>query len=203
METACIWIAAATSENPSFMMVDELVEDSSNCWIHLSTLWFFSWLYRIKPSVTHEPFHPREPAHKRLVSDFTGSGVASVTPTQLRWKPPPIPEAHTNFIDGLFTVCGAGSPFLRHGYAVHMYVHMIPFPSFCAIWVLLLFRPLEKSLQISYCNHVPQVHGNFFLGQHWLYVNLLSNCRVLYIDWIQVLAVNASVFVKLSGKLHS
>ncbi|KAH8951158.1 hypothetical protein BDL97_09G012600 [Sphagnum fallax] len=81
-----------------------------------------SWLYRIKPSVTHEPFHPRDPVHKRLVSDFTGSGVASVTPTQLRWKPPPIPEAHTNFIDGLFTVCGAGSPFLRHGFAVHMYI---------------------------------------------------------------------------------
>jgi homogentisate 1,2-dioxygenase len=72
--------------------------------------------------VTHEPFHPRDPAHKRLVSDFTGSGVASVTPTQLRWKPPPIPEARTNFIDGLFTVCGAGSPFLRHGFAVHMYI---------------------------------------------------------------------------------
>jgi hypothetical protein len=125
-----------------------------------------SWLYRIKPSVTHEPFHPREPAHKRLVSDFTGSGVASVTPTQLRWKPPPIPEAHTNFIDGLFTVCGAGSPFLRHGFAVHMYVHMIPFPSFCAIRVLLLFHRLEKSLQISYCNHGPQVHGNFFLLHH-------------------------------------
>jgi hypothetical protein len=70
-----------------------------------------SWLYRIKPSVTHEPFHPREPAHKRLASDFTGSGVASVTPTQLRWKPPPIPEAHTNFIDGLFTVCALAALF--------------------------------------------------------------------------------------------
>jgi len=27
-----------------------------------------------------------------------------------------------DFIDGLYTVCGAGSSFLRHGYAVHMFV---------------------------------------------------------------------------------
>jgi homogentisate 1,2-dioxygenase len=26
-----------------------------------------------------------------------------------------------DFIDGLYTVCGAGSSFLRHGYAIHMY----------------------------------------------------------------------------------
>ncbi|KAE8677049.1 hypothetical protein F3Y22_tig00111550pilonHSYRG00005 [Hibiscus syriacus] len=29
-----------------------------------------SWLYRIKPSVTHRPFWPREPSHKKLVSEF-------------------------------------------------------------------------------------------------------------------------------------
>jgi len=90
-----------------------------------------SWLYRIKPSVTHEPFHPREPTNQRLVSDFSSTSAASVTPTQLRWKPHPLPEAELNFIDGLYTICGAGSPFLRHGYAVHMYIHIsIPFPPF-------------------------------------------------------------------------
>ncbi|KAH7446611.1 hypothetical protein KP509_01G064800 [Ceratopteris richardii] len=32
-----------------------------------------------------------------------------------------IPESPTDFLEGLFTICGAGSPFLRHGYAIHLY----------------------------------------------------------------------------------
>nr|CAD1822336.1 unnamed protein product [Ananas comosus var. bracteatus] len=79
-----------------------------------------SWLYRIKPSVTHEPFHPRIPGNKRLVSEFDQS-TSSATPTQLRWKPVDVPDSPTDFVDGLFTVCGAGSSFLRHGFAIHMY----------------------------------------------------------------------------------
>ncbi|GER53824.1 homogentisate 1,2-dioxygenase [Striga asiatica] len=79
-----------------------------------------SWLYRIKPSVTHEPFRPRIPVHEKLVSEFNQSN-SSATPTQLRWKPPPVPESPTDFVDGLYTVCGAGSSYLRHGFAIHMY----------------------------------------------------------------------------------
>lgn len=79
-----------------------------------------SWLYRIKPSVTHEPFHPKIPSHDYLISEFNQSST-SATPTQLRWRPVSIPDTKTNFIDGLFTICGAGSSFLRHGFAVHMY----------------------------------------------------------------------------------
>ncbi|KAJ0989399.1 hypothetical protein J5N97_007755 [Dioscorea zingiberensis] len=79
-----------------------------------------SWLYRIKPSVTHEPFHPRSPPHHRLVGDFNTS-TSSTTPTQLRWKPADAPDSPTDFVDGLYSVCGAGSSFLRHGFAIHMY----------------------------------------------------------------------------------
>ena len=82
---------------------------------------FFSWLYRIKPSVTHEPFTRWFREHKFLVSDFTSSGNVVTTPTQMRWAPMKFPETPTDFLDGLFTMCGAGSPFLRHGYAVHLY----------------------------------------------------------------------------------
>uniref|UniRef100_A0A2N9HEK3 homogentisate 1,2-dioxygenase n=1 Tax=Fagus sylvatica TaxID=28930 RepID=A0A2N9HEK3_FAGSY len=78
-----------------------------------------SWLYRIKPSVTHEPFKPRVPSHGKLVSEFNQSNT-STTPTQLRWKPTEIPDSPTDFIDGLYTVCGAGSSFLRHGFAIHI-----------------------------------------------------------------------------------
>lgn len=82
---------------------------------------FRSWLYRIKPSVTHEPFTPRLPKHQFLVGDFTTSDRVEATPTQLRWTPKKIPESSTDFLEGLFTICGAGSPFLRHGYAIHLY----------------------------------------------------------------------------------
>lgn len=79
-----------------------------------------SWLYRIKPSVTHEPFKLRSPVHPKLVSDFNQSN-SFANPTQLRWKPVEIPDMPTDFIDGLYTICGAGSSFLRKGYAIHMY----------------------------------------------------------------------------------
>ncbi|KAL6199107.1 hypothetical protein ACLB2K_028894 [Fragaria x ananassa] len=79
-----------------------------------------SWLYRIKPSVTHEPFQPLRPSHGRLVSEFNDSN-SSTTPTQLRWKPVEVPETPTDFVQGLYTVCGAGSSFLRHGFAILMY----------------------------------------------------------------------------------
>ncbi|KAK3030264.1 hypothetical protein RJ639_039847 [Escallonia herrerae] len=79
-----------------------------------------SWLYRIKPSVTHEPFKSRIPHHEKLVSEFNQSN-SYANPTQIRWKPVDTPEAPTDFIDGIYTVCGAGSSFLRHGFAIHMY----------------------------------------------------------------------------------
>ncbi|KAK6134660.1 hypothetical protein DH2020_031585 [Rehmannia glutinosa] len=62
-----------------------------------------SWLYRVKPSVTHEPFRPRVPKHGKLVSEFNESN-SSATPTQLRWKPAEVPESPTDFVDGLYTV---------------------------------------------------------------------------------------------------
>ena len=64
-----------------------------------------SWLYRIRPSVTHEPFHPVSFPPEGLTADFS-RGV--VTPNQLRWRPFPIPEHPIDFVQGLFTICGAG-----------------------------------------------------------------------------------------------
>ncbi|VAI67987.1 unnamed protein product [Triticum turgidum subsp. durum] len=82
-----------------------------------------TWMYRIKPSVTHDPFHPRAPPNPRLLADFHDPNAAVATPTQLRWRPADLPprDVDLDFVDGLYTVCGAGSSFLRHGFAVHMY----------------------------------------------------------------------------------
>lgn len=80
-----------------------------------------SWLYRVKPSVTHSPFQPcHETLHTRLTADFTDKETEA-TPNQLRWKPPPIPEIPTDFLEGLSTICGAGSTSAKSGYALHIY----------------------------------------------------------------------------------
>ena len=88
---------------------------------HFFVVYFSSWLYSIRPSVMHEPFVP--PEHALLKSNFDESqdGIV-VTPNQLRWKPPAMASGgKTDFIDGLITVSGSGSPALKVGMAVHLY----------------------------------------------------------------------------------
>lgn len=77
-------------------------------------------MYRIKPSAAHEPFIPRVPSHEHLIGEFDNS-TSKTTPSRLRWMPADVPDSPKDFIDGLYTVCGAGSVFLRHGFAIHMY----------------------------------------------------------------------------------
>jgi homogentisate 1,2-dioxygenase len=76
-----------------------------------------SWLYRIRPAAMHAPF--KRMTHARAAGLFDGK-LAS--PNQLRWSPLPIPREPTDFIDGLVTVCGNGSPDAQAGCAVHWYV---------------------------------------------------------------------------------
>jgi len=52
-----------------------------------------SWLYRMRPSVQHEPF-----------VEMRGAAQYVVTPNQLRWDPFPIGDA--DFVDGLINICG-------------------------------------------------------------------------------------------------
>ncbi|PWC48582.1 homogentisate 1,2-dioxygenase [Azospirillum sp. TSA6c] len=75
-----------------------------------------SWLYRIRPAVVHEPFHPLEPG--RLTSRFD---EVPAPPTQLRWNPPPMPEAPTDFVAGLVTMGGNGGPQAQTGCGIHLY----------------------------------------------------------------------------------
>jgi len=60
-----------------------------------------SWLYRIRPAAVHGRFEPF-PAG-RLVAGF---GEAAVPPNPLRWGPWPLPEAPTDFVEGLVTLAG-------------------------------------------------------------------------------------------------
>ncbi|MFZ2490339.1 MAG: homogentisate 1,2-dioxygenase, partial [Thermoanaerobaculia bacterium] len=76
-----------------------------------------SWLYRIRPSVLHEPFAPAE---MRLLrgSPFD---EAVTPPTQLRWDPMPIPSEPTDFVEGLVTIAGNGDSLTGGGVGIHIY----------------------------------------------------------------------------------
>lgn len=76
-----------------------------------------TWTYRIRPSVLHKPF--RQIENKLLKSSPFDEAVT--TPNQLRWNPLPIPEAETDFVDGLTTIAGNGDSFAQTGMAVHIY----------------------------------------------------------------------------------
>lgn len=60
-----------------------------------------SWLYRIRPAAMHQPFQRIE--HARWLSRYD---EAPTPPSQLRWNPQPMPEAATDFVDGMVTMAG-------------------------------------------------------------------------------------------------
>jgi homogentisate 1,2-dioxygenase len=74
-----------------------------------------SWLYRIRPAVTHRPF---EQFKHPLFDDNTET---TATPNQLRWDPLPIPTAPTDFIDGLVPMAGNGSVEAHSGCAIYLF----------------------------------------------------------------------------------
>ncbi len=75
-----------------------------------------SWLYRIRPAAVHEPFEKIE--HTGLAADFDRHAVS---PNQLRWNPLPIPNDPTDFVRGIITAGGNGSPAAQRGCAIHWY----------------------------------------------------------------------------------
>lgn len=75
-----------------------------------------SWLYRIRPASMHRPFEAL--AHPRFHNRFD---EAPATPNQLRWDPLPLPDAPTDFLDGLVTVAGNGSAASQTGIGIYLY----------------------------------------------------------------------------------
>src|SRR5882757_11400951 len=64
-----------------------------------------SWLYRIRPAAVHGHFVRID--SDRLTSRFEATNAS---PNQLRWDPLPIPTQPTDFIQGMISVGGNGSP---------------------------------------------------------------------------------------------
>ena len=75
-----------------------------------------SWLYRIRPAALHGVFSLY--GQSRFHNDF---GDGAVSPDQLRWSALPVPDAATDFVDGLFTMAGNGSAALGAGVGIHLY----------------------------------------------------------------------------------
>ena len=76
-----------------------------------------SWLYRIRPAVVHGAF---KRADSRLITSRFDEMPPS--PNQLRWDPPPLPRASTDFVAGLATLGGNGSPDTQTGCGIYWYV---------------------------------------------------------------------------------
>ncbi|HYI07457.1 MAG TPA: homogentisate 1,2-dioxygenase [Thermoanaerobaculia bacterium] len=76
-----------------------------------------SWLYRIRPSVLHEPFAPLE--HRLLRG--TPFDEVPTPPAQLRWDPLPIPSEPADWVDGLVTIAGNGDSTTNTGVGIHLY----------------------------------------------------------------------------------
>lgn len=81
-----------------------------------------TWTYRIRPSVLHRPFKQID---KRLFRSTPFDEVVT-TPNQLRWDPLPIPEAETDFVDGITTIAGNGDVFGQAGIGIHIFACNAP-----------------------------------------------------------------------------
>ncbi|MDR0183681.1 homogentisate 1,2-dioxygenase [Lysobacter arvi] len=76
-----------------------------------------SWLYRIRPAAMHGAFAACAGA-SRFHNEFDD---APISPDQLRWSPLPMPAEGVDFVDGLFTMAGNGSPASQNGVGIHVY----------------------------------------------------------------------------------
>ena len=77
-----------------------------------------SWLYRLRPSAKHGPYTPFDQGRVR-------SGPFDETPpnpNRMRWDPLPMPQAETDWVEGLTTYGGNGEPDGGAGAGIHLYV---------------------------------------------------------------------------------
>ncbi len=74
------------------------------------------WLYKIHPSIGDYIFRPK--SHATLLGR---PFEKTASPNQLRWLPLIMPSSKTDFVDGLYTICGNGNADSVRGSALHIY----------------------------------------------------------------------------------
>lgn len=108
-----------------------------------------SWFYRIQPSVVHDPFVRYTSHNNRLFSKWSET---EANPNQIRWKPFHVSSSPVaDFVDGLFTIAGAGDPKIRHGISIHVYMNnkSMKNRAFCNSDGDFLIVPQQGSLTIT------------------------------------------------------
>jgi homogentisate 1,2-dioxygenase len=75
-----------------------------------------SYLFRIRPSTITEAFEPLE--HPTFL---TPPLPIDPYPGALRWGPAEVTDSGADFIDGMLTICGNGSPKAQVGMALHLF----------------------------------------------------------------------------------
>ncbi|MFK7887997.1 MAG: homogentisate 1,2-dioxygenase [Gammaproteobacteria bacterium] len=105
-----------------------------------------TWMYRIRPSVRHGRFTPCAVTGWQTAP----SASAVITPEQLRWAPPPIPDAALDFIDGMRTLATNGDANARIGIGVLMYTSTRSAPErfLCNSDGEMLIVPQQGALQL-------------------------------------------------------
>jgi homogentisate 1,2-dioxygenase len=73
-----------------------------------------SWLYRIRPSADHPPYH-------RIDGGLLCGRLGAPDPNRLRWDPLPMPDSPTDFVSGLTTMLANGDAAYRDGVSVLVY----------------------------------------------------------------------------------
>src|ERR687884_368966 len=106
-----------------------------------------SWLYKLRPSAMHSPF-------RRMANGLLRSGPFAeieTPPNRLRWDPLPIPQAPTDFVDGLVTMAGNGEPGIGAGVSVHLYLanRSMTDRVFCNADGELLIVPQQGALRLA------------------------------------------------------
>src|ERR1700753_984240 len=76
-----------------------------------------SWMYRIRPSVVHEPY---QPFGKETLLRSGPFNEVPTPPNQMRWDPVDFPSESTDFIEGIVTLGGGGDPAMHDGTGIHV-----------------------------------------------------------------------------------
>jgi len=88
-----------------------------------------AWLYRIRPSVVHKKYE-KYTGNKYLVNNFE---QMHKDPNQFRWMPFDLPgkDEKIDFVNGIRTIAGAGSPAMKAGLAIYIYTANVSMENRC------------------------------------------------------------------------
>ena len=78
-----------------------------------------TWMYRIRPSVVHEPY---QKFPKQTLLRSGPFDEAPTPPNQMRWNPVDLPSEPADFVEGIITLGGNGDPAMQDGVGIHLYV---------------------------------------------------------------------------------